>query len=173
MYAPAVNGIQLSFYHRVQIILLLFFFWIKYVYITPSEWRLKILGLFILITFHEVKRVKFNITEEEAKNSTDPNIFVLSLTFICVHIILVTFQKKINFMDSSTFSKVNTKVQHCWQQRHWAVSSTSHNPVHHNTISLPALYRPLNPLIWMRKGRVPEFCMHLLSPHQIYIHRLS
>jgi len=55
--------------------------------------------------------VKFDITVKEAKNSTDPTTFVLPLTFICVHRILVTFQKKINLMDGSTFSKVNTKVQ--------------------------------------------------------------
>jgi hypothetical protein len=31
----------------------------------------------------------------------------------------------------------------------------------------------LNPLIWKWKGRILEFCMHFLSPHQIYTHRLS
>jgi len=110
MHAAALHGIQLSRYHRVQIISFLFF-WIKYTYITPSERRFKILGLFILINFHEVKRVTFDITKKEAKNSIHPNIFVLSLTFICVYRILVTFQKKIHLMDGSAFSKINSKIQ--------------------------------------------------------------
>jgi hypothetical protein len=126
-----------------------------------------------VITFHGVKRVEFVTPEKEAKNSTDPTIFLLSLTFISVYGILVTFQKKTNLMDGSTFSKVNTEVQHRQHQRHWAVSSTSHNPIRHSNISLPAFYRPLTPLIWKRKGRTPEFCMHFLSPHQTYTHRLS
>jgi hypothetical protein len=95
----------------------------------------------------EFRWLKFDFTYKEAKAYRDPNIFVLSLTFICVRKVLVTFQKKINLVDGSTFSKVETNFNiDNSKARPWAVSSISHKQIHHN-ISLPALYRLLNPLI--------------------------